>query len=63
MQEFRTRTRAQALHLLAEECRAIADSFSTKEARAQMHQIADSYDKSAHSLEESDGTQRGMATT
>lgn len=48
----RTKVRAQTLRLMAEECRAIAEGFSTKEARAQMHRIADSSEMLARTAEE-----------
>jgi hypothetical protein len=44
--------RAAALRMLALECRAVAESFSTRETRAQMLRIADSYDDMACTLDD-----------
>jgi len=40
-------SRAAALRLLALECHAVAETFSTAETRAQMHKIAQSYERRA----------------
>ena len=63
MPEFRTRARVQALLVMAEECRAMADTFSTEESRAQMNRIADSYEKTARTLDEMEEHLRTLATT
>jgi hypothetical protein len=43
----RSTERAAALRILALDCHAVAESFSTAATRAQMHQIAESYDRKA----------------
>ena len=63
MPEFRIWVRVESLRLLAEECRAMADTFSTEESRAQMNRIADSYEKTARTLDEMEEHLRTLATT
>jgi hypothetical protein len=61
--KFRTKARAAALRVIAAECRATADTFSTKDSRAQTHRIADSYEDMARALDDIDTQRLRLATT
>jgi hypothetical protein len=48
----RSTERAAALRLLALDCHAVAETFSTAAPRAPMHQIAESYDRKARDCDQ-----------